>query len=278
MLALSPLLSLSLLVSPPLSRRAGGITMSDFMSDTSEGSVETLRPATVDAAAAAASQEGTSGPPVDFEPPKPLIASMRVGGGQLAGDIGFDPLELADSPESLAWYREAEVKHARLAMLAAVGWPVAEKLNGPLSAAFGQQSLLVGPDGMTPSLLNGGLGQVSLVYWLAALGLGVAAENAYMSKQLGRSTSYVPGMVGFDPLGLDGPATRSGEIWAGRVAMLAVVVYAAEEALTKEPIVRETAFLFQPIWSLGGMGQALDDVGMPAMADKLGDAGIVPGM
>ena len=36
------------------------------------------------------------------------------------GDIGFDPLAIADTPSALVWYREAEVKHARLAMLAAV--------------------------------------------------------------------------------------------------------------------------------------------------------------
>ena len=29
-------------------------------------------------------------------------------------------------PRSLAWYREAEIKHARLAMLAALGWPVSD--------------------------------------------------------------------------------------------------------------------------------------------------------
>lgn len=134
---------------------------------------------------------------------------------------------------TLCFYREAEIKHARIAMLAAVGWPVAEKLNGPLSEALGQPSLLV-DGGRSPSVLNGGLEGVSIVYWLAALGLAVAAESAYLDDQLGvmKNTEYVPGMVGFDPLGLDGPATRNGEIWAGRLAMVAVVLYAFEEELT----------------------------------------------
>ena len=36
--------------------------------------------------------------------------------------------------------REAEVKHARLAMLAAAGWPLSELLDGPLSTRYATQS------------------------------------------------------------------------------------------------------------------------------------------
>jgi hypothetical protein len=43
--------------------------------------------------------------------------------GTLAGDNGFDPLRLARNKEQLFLFREAEYKHARLAMLAAIGWP-----------------------------------------------------------------------------------------------------------------------------------------------------------
>ena len=77
-----------------------------------------------------------------------------------------------------------------------------------------------------------------------ALGLAVAAENVYLDDQLGtRSrTDYVPGMVGIDPLGMDGPATRTGEIWGGRVAMVAVVIYALEEAVTKAPLIIAPGF------------------------------------
>lgn len=77
---------------------------------------------------------------------------MMVGDGSLAGDMGFDPLRISDDSEKLAWYREAEVKHARLAMLAVFGWPVSEVLN------FGK---LCAGDGRAPSLLNGGLGEVA---------------------------------------------------------------------------------------------------------------------
>jgi hypothetical protein len=170
--------------------------------------------------------------------------TIRVGGKQLAGDVGFDPLAIADTPSALVWYREAEVKHARLAMLAAVGWPLSEQLNlGGLLTA----------DGRAPSLANGGLDAVSVVYWLAALGLGVFAETRYLDTQIGvgRKTDYCPGMLGFDPLGGDSDFTRAAEIWNGRVAMVAVTIYALEEAVTKTAVVSETPWLFEPFWSWG---------------------------
>merc|ERR1719253_2095863 len=101
-------------------------------------------------------------------PPLPLIKTMMVGDKTLAGDMGFDPLQIADNSEKLAWYREAEVKHARLAMLAAFGWPISEVLN------FGK---LLTNDGRAPSLLNGGLGEVNGVYWAAVVSLAVFWEG-----------------------------------------------------------------------------------------------------
>merc|ERR1719453_867558 len=112
---------------------------------------------------------------------------------------------IADTPDKLAFYREAEIKHARLAMLAAFGWPVSELTN------FGG---LLNGDGRAPSLLNGGL-----------------------DKQFGsKDKDYLPGMLGFDPLGADSEGMRSAEITNGRVAMLAITAYALEEAVTKAPI------------------------------------------
>jgi hypothetical protein len=37
--------------------------------------------------------------------------------GEMAGDFGFDPLGYAKDRDTLFYYREMEVKHARLAML-----------------------------------------------------------------------------------------------------------------------------------------------------------------
>merc|ERR1719482_493169 len=164
---------------------------------------------------------------VEAPPPPPLIKTMMVGDGTLAGDANFDPLMIADSPEKLAWFREAEVKHARLAMLAAFGWPISEVTN------FG--GLLRG-DGRAPSLLNGGLGDINSLYWAGVVGLAVYWEAQGLDKKFGKKDDYLPGMLGFDPLGADSPSMRNAEITNGRVAMVAITAFAYEEAITKAPI------------------------------------------
>merc|ERR1712094_160941 len=160
-------------------------------------------------------------------PPLPKIKTMMVGDNTLAGDMNFDPLKISDSPEALAWYREAEVKHARLAMLAAFGWPVSEITN------FGN---LLTKDGRAPSILNGGLDNVNGVYWAAVVALAVYWESQGLDKQFGKKMDYLPGVLGFDPLGADSQDMRAAEITNGRVAMMAITAYALEEAITKAPI------------------------------------------
>ena len=47
----------------------------------------------------------------------PFLARPPALKGKYAGDVGFDPLGFAKNEEILEDYREAEIKHARLAML-----------------------------------------------------------------------------------------------------------------------------------------------------------------
>jgi hypothetical protein len=47
--------------------------------------------------------------------------------GSHAGDYGFDPLEMSEKLDLYAM-QESEARHSRLAMLAAVGWPMSELL------------------------------------------------------------------------------------------------------------------------------------------------------
>merc|ERR1719181_1242601 len=75
----------------------------------------------------------------------------------LPGNADFDPLRLGSaSPALLKYYREAELKHGRLAMLAAVGWPASELWDEKLADTFGIDSALTSKL-EAPSVLNGGL-------------------------------------------------------------------------------------------------------------------------
>merc|ERR1719375_1345327 len=81
-----------------------------------------------------------------------------------------------------------------------------------------------------------GSAQVNTLYWAAVVALGVFAESKGLDKQYGKQQDYLPGMLGFDPLKGDSPSMRNAEILNGRVAMVAITVYALEEALTKSAI------------------------------------------
>jgi hypothetical protein len=163
-------------------------------------------------------------------------------------------------------YREAEIKHARLAMLAAAGWPLAELWDTGLAKTLGLRPIIEDNSSLSPSVLNGGMGMVSPVYWVAVLALaaGVEAISEYKKSQAKAADSnwmhtgsYVPGNLGFDPLGLytvfgknesGKMLMETAEIKNGRLAMLAITVYALEEAILKTPVVQNSAFLFEPFW------------------------------
>ncbi|KAJ1485350.1 chlorophyll a/b-binding protein domain-containing protein [Baffinella frigidus] len=156
----------------------------------------------------------------------------KVLDGKMAGDKGFDPLGFASSVPKLRIYREAELKHGRLAMLAALGWPVAEQFNGPLSKAMGLPSMLTA-GGLDPSVLNGGIAAISPFYWF---GVG---EPVMLAGDM----SYLPGDLGFDPLGLfkgseqQKMSLQLKEVNNGRLAMIAITGYAIQEAATKVSVV-----------------------------------------
>jgi len=194
------------------------------------------------------------------EPPAPVLPQKSQAlpfmdrpsalDGTLAGDVGFDPLGFASDSPTLLRMREAEIKHARLAMLAAAGWPISELMDKSIAKVFGMAPLVDSAD-RVPSLLNGGLGKVSPVYWGVCIGLAAAIDLYGMSRK--STDGYTPGDLGFDPLGLYpfSPADRKEmqlkEIKNGRLAMLAVFGFAIQEFTSKIGVVDETPFFFKPI-------------------------------
>jgi len=176
--------------------------------------------------------------------------------GTHAGDHGFDPLGFTEEYD-LYTMMEAEIRHARLAMLAVVGWPLSE---------------LVAPswmlqDGCAPSVLNG-FNPLSFLAVLGAFGgLGLfeyltalrnTADTPMGKKHMEDMSAVwnygVPGDYNWDPAGLysilgDSAVARKGlrdvEISHGRMAMLGITSFAAWEKLTGHPIVENSMF-FHP--------------------------------
>jgi len=169
--------------------------------------------------------------------------------GAMAADFGFDPLGFADSYENLNKYREAEVKHGRLAMLAAAGWPLSELWDAKI-ARFLDLEPALNADGRVPSVLNGGLGRVSVAYWIGVVALA-AALDAYGTFFASKRDGYTPGdfgLRGFYPEDVKGQnRMRLAEIKHGRLAMVAITAFAAQEFVSHSAVVDHAALFFRPI-------------------------------
>jgi hypothetical protein len=225
--------------------------------------------------------------------------SADVGTDCLAGDFGFDPLRLASkdwfrqaqaillklvphnendsnsgssnakttapSPPRLKAlilrdYREAEIRHARLAMLAAVIWPLQEMVDqfvlpkdlaGPL--VYGPVTLPFFPLAMTLLLLLLGY-------------LDIFSQSIKDMDQLGEA--FLPGDCFWDPLRmlpLAAPPSmkrsmQERELLNGRAAMLAVLAYTWEEVGTGKAIIDipANALLFHPVYQIPQVQEWLD--------------------
>lgn len=154
---------------------------------------------------------------------------------------------------TLAYMREAELKHSRLALLAVVGWPLAELLDKPIASTLGLPTALT-RSGASPSILNGGLDNIDVVYWVAVIALAgvVELENAKVKDESGKA--YLLGDCGFDPLGFfpeDAEAQKvmqTKELKHGRLAMMAILGFVVQEALYGTPVVEKTPMFFHPVF------------------------------
>jgi hypothetical protein len=177
--------------------------------------------------------------------------------GSHAGDNGFDPLGFTEEWD-LYFLQESELRHARLAMLAVVGWPLSELFS---------PSWLLQEGGRAPSVLNGvnpltfaaiasALGALGYLEYKTALrrNLGTRLGDLHR-KDMDQIWKYgVAGDYNFDPLNLYSilgddaigrKALREIEISHGRYAMVGITYFAAWEALTKHAIVENNPLFHQ---------------------------------
>jgi len=157
--------------------------------------------------------------------------------GAIAPAGEFDPANLLEgTPKSEVYrWREAELTHGRVGMLASAGFLVQEFWH-PLFSGDGGPAIQQIP-ALPPAL------------WFAmTLGIGIAEAariqkgwaNPYekMDNVQSLKEGYYPGDLGFDPLGLapEDPAEfrimQEKELSHGRLGMLAAAGFMAQEAVT----------------------------------------------
>lgn len=155
----------------------------------------------------------------------------------------FDPMGLTDdlSEKEVYMFREAELAHGRVAMMAAVGLivqegfhPIFPNVDGPAA----RQLDLV---------LSDSWGQFAGANLLLAIFLSEIgrANYGWMNPDVEKRTlrpEYTPGDLGFDPLGLKPKdeagllAMKNKELNNGRLAMLAVLGIVAQEVATEKTL------------------------------------------
>mmetsp|Transcript_1881 Transcript_1881/g.2705 ORF Transcript_1881/g.2705 Transcript_1881/m.2705 type:complete len:229 (-) Transcript_1881:231-917(-) len=190
----------------------------------------------------------------DMSKALPFAPRPKLLDGTLAGDVGFDPFGFAgEDKASLERMREAEIKHSRLAMLAVVGWPLAELWDKKIAGFLGLSDSLTST-GASPSLLNGGLDKIEPEYWVIVAAIAAIFELDSSATKEEKGKKYTPGDCGFDPLNLfpedkaSQLSMQTKELKHGRIAMMAILGFVVQEALYGAPVTAETPFFFQPVF------------------------------
>jgi light-harvesting complex I chlorophyll a/b binding protein 1 len=237
-------------------------------------------------------------------------ANANVGSDCMVGDLGFDPWQLATRDlfrPAQAWlsrllpagrpakamdyttprpralilrdYREAEIRHGRLAMLAAVIWPLQEMLDrlvldesqcdAVLFLLLPRSDLFAASTVATTTTLP--YFPLFMTATLLLLGyLDVYSQAIKDLDELGEA--YEPGDCFWDPLqisqsGLPSSAQikrnmQEREILNGRMAMLAVAAFGWEEFRTGQAVVAlpNNALLFTPLYQIPYVQEYLDQV------------------
>ena len=177
------------------------------------------------------------------------IPEQEPEAGAAMPTVGFVGEEERPPALILRDYREAEIRHGRLAMLAAVIWPLQEIADrifipdtfGSMTIVYGGPTLPFAPLLMTFFMLN----------------LGYLDIYSSEIKENESGDAFLPGECFWDPLAIMEGAPDSmkrnmqeREILNGRASMIAVAAYIFEEGMTHKPVISLAAndLLFEPFF------------------------------
>jgi light-harvesting complex I chlorophyll a/b binding protein 1 len=164
-------------------------------------------------------------PPVLYSEALPFLTRRASLGpvGKYVGDVGFDPLGFTEI-FPIEWLREAEIKHARVSMLAFVGFVFTDFYHLP---GFDYTTL----EAHDACVASGAMSQ--LLLWLGLLEVVSFVGTDQMLRGSGRE----PGDFGFDPLGFGKNPEKLAdlqmkELANGRLAMFAFGGAVTQSVLT----------------------------------------------
>lgn len=156
-------------------------------------------------------------------------------------------------------YREAEIRHGRLAMLAAIFWPLQEIID----------SFVIPESSKDFTFIYGGvtLPYISLLMMGILLLLGYLDIYAKVIKEEYAGDAFLPGECFWDPLSiLEGAPDQmkkkmqERELNNGRFAMVAVFFYILEETVFHAPVIslKFNQLLFEPAFEIPAVQEWLD--------------------
>jgi len=173
------------------------------------------------------------------EPPKPKF-NMKDLAGVTAPFGYFDPVGFCEGETEgrQRFYREVEVKHGRVAMLAALGFPLAEQFH-PL---FGGDIDVASDFAFQQTPLQDFWGPVVLAIAIPEVFSVFSFNSPAGGQPWSVRSDHTPGDLGFDPLGLkptdpkELKEMQTKELNNGRLAMLAAAGMIAQELVSGEKL------------------------------------------
>jgi len=160
----------------------------------------------------------------------PFLEKPPMLDGSVPGDVGFDPLWVSSMLPDAGWYKflqEAEIKHSRVAMLAAAGAIAQDLFTFPGTVQTFGNVKMTGAHDKILSMEGQGKNVATFHQMLLWLGL-LEVVSAFATIQMFTGASdRAPGDFKFDPLGLAktdaAMATmKLKEIKNGRLAMIGI--------------------------------------------------------
>jgi len=168
-------------------------------------------------------------------PPPPTPLEIMKGMPGISGPLGFfDPLGYCEgegvTEGKIRFYREAEIKHGRVAMLAALGFLVGEQFHPLFGGGIDVPSYIAFQETPLQASFFPVVTSLAIFEVFSVFSFENPKDGMWSIK-----ADHVPGDFGFDPLGLKptNPAElaemQTKELNNGRLAMIAIAGMVGQE-------------------------------------------------